>query len=69
MTMLTHSRGRTPTDYTSERRDPVGADRAHAHLARIKRICARALLGLLVGVTATAIMALKSAVYLLRVHN
>ena len=69
MTMLTPTRGRFErAAYSSESRDRVGAGRADARLAKVRRFCVSALLVVMAGVALTAIMALKVIVYLPRFH-
>ncbi len=65
MTILTHTRvpfERAP--YSSEWEGLVGAGRAVAHLAAIKRFCLHAVTILAAGCAIAAIMALKIAIYL-----
>ncbi len=69
MTMLTYTRGAfEPARYSSARQDGAEAGAAAADLAMIKRVCMCALGMLAVGGAATAVVALRAALYFWRFH-
>ena len=69
MTMLTHSNGPfEPASYSSPVRSTTATGTGKAHLALIKRFCMGAVAMLAIGGAATAVVALRAALYFWRYH-
>jgi hypothetical protein len=58
-----------PTPYTSERRVPIRANTANAHMAAIKHFCLCALMAMIAVGAVGGLIALKTAAYFWRFHN
>ncbi|QWG19456.1 hypothetical protein KMZ68_06310 [Bradyrhizobium sediminis] len=69
MTLLTHSNGPFESaTYSSGARSTAGTSAAEAHLTMIKRFCIGALATLAIGGAASAVVALRAALYFSRHH-